>query len=149
MKYNSNKKAVVKLMFHIVLCTKYRKKVITENILQELKKIINSIFIKNKIKLVEFNGEEDHIHMLIDCPPTIDLKKIINVIKTVSSREIRKKFNFNKIFFYKKVFWSSSYFIASCGGVTIDTLKEYIKNQSPISTYPPPSKHGGGLRRKE
>lgn len=149
MKYNHNKQAVYKLMFHIVLCTKYRKKAITPEILLELKDMCNSIFIKNGIDLVEFNGEEDHVHMLIDCHPAVDLRKLINVIKTVSSREIRKRHNFGKLFYKKKVFWSPSYFIASCGGVTIEVLRKYVENQSGACLSPPASQatHGACGRK--
>lgn len=126
MKFNSGKGSVYKLIYHLVLCTKYRKKLINESVQNDIRLIINSILTKNGIVLMELNGEEDHIHILLDCPPTIELSKLINVIKTVSSREIKKK---HKALSKLNAFWSPSYFIATSGEATLEVLKNYIKNQ--------------------
>lgn len=80
--------------------------------------------------LIEFNGESDHVHLLLQYNPQTQPSKLINNLKTVSSRYLRKEFptEINK-FYYKKVLWTSGYFIASCGGVTVDDLKAYVQNQ--------------------
>ena len=69
-------------------------------------------------KLIEFNGELDHIHLLFQYYPQMDLSKFVNNIKSVSSRRIRSEFpdHVNQIY-WKDVLWNESYFIASCGGV--------------------------------
>ncbi len=85
--------------------------------------------------LIEFNGEADHIHVLFQYTPQIQLSKLVNNLKTVSSRYLRKEFptRTNK-FFWKDVLWNGSYFVASCGGVTVAQLKAYIENQNqPLS----------------
>ncbi len=66
---------------------------------------------------------------LLSC--TTELSKFVNNFKSVSSRKLRQEFpeQINK-FYWKEVFWNSSYFIASCGGVTISTLRKYIENQT-------------------
>ena len=76
------------------------------------------------------NGEEDHIHVLFEAPPQVELAKLINNIKTVSSRRIRKEFesHVNK-FYWKPYFWSNSYLILTTGGATIDVIKKYIQDQ--------------------
>lgn len=81
-------------------------------------------------KLVEFNGEEDHVHLLFQYHPDVELSKLVNNLKSVSSRKLRKEFAEHLEKFYRKdVFWSGSYFVASCGGVTVSTLKKYIEAQ--------------------
>jgi putative transposase len=76
---------------------------------------------------VEFNGEEDHVHLLINYPPHIQLSKLIANLKTVSSRLIRKEFRSEVNRYYRKsVFWTGAYFVASCGGVTVEELKRYV-----------------------
>ena len=81
-------------------------------------------------RLIEFNGEVDHVHILIQYNPQTELSKLINNLKTVSSRYLRKEFadEINKVY-WKDVLWTSGYFIASCGGVTVEELKKYIENQ--------------------
>lgn len=74
---------------------------------------------KWKSRIVEFKGESDHVHLLIDYNPKVQISKFVNNLKTVSSRLIRKEFEEQlKQVYSKPVFWSGAYFVASCGGVT-------------------------------
>jgi putative transposase len=83
--------------------------------------------------LVEFNGEADHVHLLISVNPKVQPSKLVNNLKTVSSRLIRKEFaeHLGKVY-RKPVFWSRSYCIISCGGAPISVLKHYIQQQAEI-----------------
>jgi putative transposase len=87
--------------------------------------------VKNgRARLIEFNGEEDHIYLLFQYYPQMDLSNFVNNIKSVASRRLRSEFPERVNEFYRSyVLWSSSYFIASCGVVTISTLRKYIENQ--------------------
>ena len=86
---------------------------------------------KWQCNLLEFNGESDHVHLLIDYKPDIALSKLIGNLKTVSSRLIRRDFPelSSKYFYNKPYFWAGAYFVASCGGVTINQLQQYVENQ--------------------
>jgi len=81
--------------------------------------------------LLEFNGETDHVHLLIRYHRQVQLSKFIANLKTVSSRLIRKEFDdyLSKVY-QKSVFWTGSYFVASCGGVTVEQLKKYVEQQA-------------------
>ena len=121
---------VYDLNIHLVLVTKYRKKVITKPILNRLSEIFTATCSKWRCEVVEFNGEPDHIHLLINFPPDVEVSKLVNNLKTVSSRLIRKDFSEQLGQVYSKpVFWSGAYFVASCGGVTIEQLKTYVEHQ--------------------
>ncbi|MGK7926414.1 MAG: IS200/IS605 family transposase [Spirulina sp.] len=124
----SRGRSVSDLKVHLVLTTKYRRNVFTGEMLCRLHKILESLLIKWECKLIEFNGEENHIHLLFQYHPNILLSKLVNNIKTVTSRKLRQEFaeQVNK-FYWKDVLWNGSYFVASCGGVTISTLKKYIE----------------------
>lgn len=126
-------RSVYDLNVHLVLVTKYRRKVINQAMLTRLNTIFQSTCSKWRSELREFNGEADHVHLLISYPPDLDLSKFINNLKTVSSRLIRKEFSGQVNRFYDKpVFWSGAYFVASCGGVTLEQIKAYVeKQQSP------------------
>ncbi len=121
---------VYDLNIHLVLVTKYRKKVITKPMLNRLSEILAATCRKWRCEVVEFNGELDHVHLLINFPPDVEVSKLVNNLKTVSSRLIRKDFSEQLGQVYSKpVFWSGAYFVASCGGVTIEQLKTYVEHQ--------------------
>lgn len=124
-------RSIYTLTVHIVFVTKYRRKVINQPILHRLKEIFEETCAKWSCTLVEFNAESDHAHLLVNFPPQVQISKLIANLKTVSSRLLRKEFHSELERIYSKpVFWSGSYFVASCGGVTIDQLKKYVEQQS-------------------
>lgn len=124
-------RGVSDLKAHLVLTTKYRRKVFTGDMLDRLDEILKELLPKWDCQLIEFNGETDHVNILFRYTPQTDLTKFINNIKSVSSRYLRKEFTQRIEQFYRKdVLWNGSYFIASCGGVTVETLKKYVEGQS-------------------
>ncbi len=134
--HKSSSGAVYNLKIHLVIATKYRYKVINAPMLKRLKEIFAATCVKWECTLVQLNGEADHIHALIDLNPKVAPSKFVNNLKTVSSRLIRKEFGEHLSCFYKKpVLWSIGYAVNSCGGASIDKIKDYIKNQNaPISS---------------
>ncbi|GAC1462716.1 MAG: IS200/IS605-like element IS609 family transposase [Chamaesiphon sp.] len=130
--YNKGFRSVYKLNAHIILVVKYRRKAINSEILKRLQEIFRDTLAKWESQLVEFNGEEDHVHLLIDYKPDIPLSTLIGNLKTVSSRLIRKEYPWleKKYFYNKPCFWTGAYFVASCGGVTVQQLKQYVENQN-------------------
>lgn len=130
--YVSHGRSVSDLKAHLVLTTKYRRKVINKAALERLHEIVESLMMQWDCKLVEFNGESDHIYLLFQYHPNITLSKLVNNLKSVTSRRLRQEFPEIEQSYHKDVFWNGSYFVASCGGVTISTLKTYIQNQDEI-----------------
>ena len=121
---------VYKLTYHLVLVTKYRKKCLSNEMLNRLEEIIKKNCTDWEIDLIEFNGEADHVHILLDMHPNIMPSKFINNLKTVSSRLIRKEFEEElKPYYWKPVLWTRAYCLLTTGGATIDVIRRYIKNQ--------------------
>src|SRR4028118_45389 len=121
---------VYQLSIHLVLVTKYRKKVIGKPMLKRLQVIFTDTCSKWDCTLKEFNGEADHVHLLIDINPKVQISAFANNLKTVSSRLIRKEFPDRCAkFFYKPVFWKIGYFVSSTGGASLETIKRYIHQQ--------------------
>ncbi len=106
-------------------------KIFKKEHLETMKEAFERVANKMGFEIVEFNGESDHIHLLIEYPPRLALSKIVNSLKGVSSRVLRKKYPiFQKEYWGDNVsLWSRSYFVASVGGAPIEILKEYIENQ--------------------
>lgn len=130
-KLDKTNNAVFSLVYHFIAVVKYRQKVFSQdNIISDLKTMIEKISIDFNVEVIEQEWGEDHLHLLFGAKPTLDITKYINVIKGQTARELRKKY---KDFLADKLwgdsFWSPSYFIATTGNVTIDILKEYIENQ--------------------
>ena len=133
--YTKGNRSVYSLNIHLVLVTKYRRRVITAEILQRLREIFDATCTKWRCTLKEFNGESDHVHLVISFPPDVQVSTLVGNLKTVSSRLIRKEFaDWISTFYKKPVFWSGAYFVASCGGVTLDHLKKYVEQQSSPSS---------------
>lgn len=130
--YRRGFRSVYKLTAHVVLVTKYRKKAINQERLTRLKEIFEQTLLKWDCLLVDFNSESDHCHLIVEFKPDVELSKLIANLKTVSSRLIRKEFpSVSQQYFYgKPYFWTGAYFVASCGGVTVEQLKTYVENQS-------------------
>jgi putative transposase len=130
MSKRSHHHAVYKLTYHLVLVTKYRHKVITPEILARLEHVFTLQCARWEVKLIEFNGESDHVHLLIEAHPSMEMAKFINSIKTVSSRLIRKEYKEHLApFYWKPYFWSRAYCLVSTGGAPLDIVQKYIQNQ--------------------
>ena len=121
---------VYKLTYHLVLVTKYRKKCLSNEMLNRLEEIVKKNCADWEIDLLEFNGEADHIHLLLEMHPNIMPSKFINNLKTVSSRLIRKEFEEElKPYYWKPVLWTRAYCLLTTGEATIDVIREYIQKQ--------------------
>ncbi len=132
MKYRLDKgsHSVYALQYHLVQCIKYRKKVLgDEKIMDLLRMKINEISQTFDVGVINMECDKDHFHMLFKAKPTLDIPKYLNAIKTITSREVRRKFPEIKKKLWKDMFWSRSYFLATTGQVTLDELKKYVESQ--------------------
>lgn len=129
--YKTNRHSCYNLKYHLVVVTKYRRKCINKELMNRLIEISNNTFDKWNCTILEINGGADHLHILFETPPQVQLSKLINNFKTVSSRLIRRDFaEYLAKFYWKPFFWSESYLVLSTGGATIDIIKQYIENQA-------------------
>ena len=119
--------SVSSLKTHLVFVTKCRRHVLTSEGLAILEKSFNDVAKKMNFQVVEFNGDSDHIHLLIEFPPKLSVSQMVNALKGVSSRRYGQA-NLPKPY-GKDSLWSPSYFASSVGGAPIETLKLYIQNQ--------------------
>jgi putative transposase len=99
-------------------------------VLNELREIFSDVCTDFEAELIEFEGEDDHVHLLVNYPPKVAVSALVNSLKGVSSRMIRKK-NYpeikNKL--WGGALWSPSYFAGSCGGAPISIIRQYIEQQ--------------------
>lgn len=118
---------------HIVFVPRYRRKVFDADAIGRLHRMFRIVCADFEADLVEFNGESDHVHLLVKYPPKIALSSLVNSLKGVSSRRIRTERKDIADRYWNGGLWSASYFVASCGGAPIEVLRRYIESQkSPI-----------------
>lgn len=115
---------------HLVFVAKYRKKIFTAKTLAALREIFASVCRDFESELTEMEGEADHVHLLVHYPPKIPVSKMVNSLKGVSSRLLRKKYPELLRHYWKGALWSPSYFAASCGGAPVSIIKQYIQSQN-------------------
>jgi putative transposase len=114
------------LHVHLVFVTKYRRGVFTDAHLTAMRPVLAAVCADFGAALVEFNGEDDHVHLLVEYPPTVQLSKLVNSLKGVSSRRLRQQFRLRT---HREHLWSPSYFAASCGGAPLAIIRQYVEQQ--------------------
>jgi putative transposase len=125
-----NNNAVFRLVYHLVLVTKYRKRVLAGAAIDRAKTLLEELCIAWGGRLLECSGESDHLHALIDMPPKARPSDVVNNLKTVLSRQLRKEFpGLRSAYRGKPVLWSPSYCLISAGGAPIEILQQYVENQ--------------------
>jgi putative transposase len=134
---------VYTLHAHLVFVTKYRRPVFTGDMLTSCEHLMADICVGLGGELREFNGETDHVHLLVHYPPSLAVSMLVNRLKGVSSRRLRQQYPTQiRKFLWGKHFWSPSYFAASCGGAPLTIIKQYIEQQNR------PDRPGNGLLRR-
>jgi putative transposase len=133
MDVRTGRHVVASLHVHLVFTTKRRGKVLLPEHLARLREIFASVCADFEVELREFNGESDHVHLLVFYPPKVRLSELVNSLKGVSSRRLKQEFpDINAFWSVRKsrgVLWSPSYFAGSVGGAPLSVLKAYIENQ--------------------
>jgi putative transposase len=115
----------------LVFVTKYRHDVFRANHLDRMAEVMAAVCQDFGCTLVEFNGEADHVHLLVNFPPTVALSRLVNSLKGVSSRRLRAEFpELARHYFKAKRLWSESYFAGSVGGAPLSVLRQYIESQA-------------------
>lgn len=116
---------------HLVFVTKYRHPVFTGAHLVRLEEIMRAVCADFECELAEFNGEDNHVHLLVDFPPKVAVSRLVNSLKGVSSRRLRQEFpELVRHYWRAQRLWSGSYFAGSVGGAPLSVVKQYIEQQN-------------------
>ena len=96
-----------------------------------MEEIMRAVCADFETELVEFNGEANHVHLLVNFPPKVALSKLVNSLKGVSSRRLHQEFpDLVRHYWRAQRLWSGSYFAGSVGGAPISVLRQYIEQQN-------------------
>ena len=127
--YRHGRSVVYALHVHLVFVTKYRRRVLDEAATATLRTIFARVCEDFGSELRACDGEDDHVHLLVEYPPTVLLPTLVNSLKGVSSRLLRQQRPDIVRCYWKNVLWSPSYFAASCGGAPLDIIRRYVEQQ--------------------
>jgi putative transposase len=136
---------VYALHAHLVFVTKYRRDVLSDLAIRDLRGIFAKVCRDFGAELVACSGADDHVHLLVTYPPTVALPKLVNSLKGVSSRRLRDLRPEVAGRYRQGVLWSPSYFVASCGGAPLSVIADYVRSQREPPKAPRPE--GRGFRR--
>jgi putative transposase len=126
-RYKSKNNIVYSCKYHIVWCSKYRRKVLVGEVEKRLKEIIQEIANELKIEIIEMETDKDHIHILCEIDPQFGVNKFVKLVKGRSSKILRDEFHHLKT--KLPTLWTNSYFVSTVGGASLEVIKQYIENQ--------------------
>ncbi|AKA07456.1 IS200/IS605 family transposase [Streptomyces noursei] len=116
---------------HLVFVTKYRHKVFNDAHLKRIEEIMRAVCADFECELIEFNGENNHVHLLVNFPPKFALSKLVNSLKGVTSRRLRQEYpELVRHYWRAQRLWSGSYFAGSVGGAPLSSVRQYIEQQN-------------------
>ena len=132
--YRRGRIGVSALHVHLVFMTRYRRGTLDEAMLSCCEKAMRKACAAFGAGLRDFNGEADHVRLLVDYPPKVAVSALVNSLKGVSARRLRSEFTgrVNRASMHGH-FWSPSYFAASCGSAPLNAIRQYIQQQRPAS----------------
>lgn len=115
---------------HLVFVTKYRRGALTSTILDDCESVMDKVCNDFGVSLREFEGEDDHVHLLIGFPPTVQLSRLVNSLKGVSSRHLRRWHSEHlERYLWGGALWSRSYYCGTAGGAPLDVIADYVRSQ--------------------
>ena len=123
--------SVFSVHLHLVFVTHYRRKVIDAQMLEKIEGMCAQVCKKMSCQIIEFSGESDHVHLLLDFHPKNSISAVVGSLKSSTSRMVKKEFpqQYAKHYCDKVAFWSNSYYVSSASGAPIEVLKKYIQSQ--------------------
>lgn len=142
----SNNNVVYRCHYHVVWCTKYRRKVITSldpalgnppyrtdqgrPVDERLQQIVRQVCTEHGCEVLELETMPDHVHLLVDCDPQFGINCLVRLVKGRTSHDLRA--GFPSLRTRLPTLWTNSYFVATVGGAPLALVKQYIANQRTI-----------------
>ncbi len=125
-KYRSTNKCGYPAKYHVIWCPKYRRRVIGGRVEVRLKEVIHEVVAECGGQVIQLETMPDHVHLLMEVPPTVALSGLIQKMKSHSSRQLRLEFPRLR---RGQALWSRSWFVSTVGGVPLEVVRRYVENQ--------------------
>lgn len=127
MNYKCNNNITYSCKYHVIWCSKYRRKVLVEEVGQRLKELIIGVASELRVDIIEMEIMPDHVHLLLEVDPQFGIHRAVKNIKGKTSKILRAEF----ISLRTRLpsLWTNSYFVATVGGAPLEVIKQYIESQ--------------------
>lgn len=125
--YKTNNHSNYSCQYHIIFCPKYRRKILVDGIDEKVKELFYEYQNELEYEVLDLEVMPDHVHALLDIPPTVTIANLIGNLKGKIAHQLRKEFPYLKT--RLPSVWTRSYFVSSVGAVTLEVVKKYIDNQ--------------------
>jgi putative transposase len=129
MEYRRSSHSIYDLKYHVVFCTKYRYRVLTDQIANRARDLIKEICSSNYVDIVSGSMSPDHIHLLLSISPHMSISQVVQYIKGKSSRKLQQEFEILRKRYWGQHLWARGYFAVTVGNVNSADIQEYIENQ--------------------
>lgn len=128
--WRTGRKCIFKNFVHLVFVPKYRRDVFSREMIESMREVFQETTKQMDCELIEFGGEDDHVHLMVSYPPKLALSNLVGKLKGKSSYVLRKTYwpQLKKKLWGAHL-WSSSYCVVSCGGAPLETIRQYIEDQ--------------------
>ena len=130
MRFKHNNNVTYSPKYHVVWCTKYRRKVLVLGSVSRLKEIISTVCKERTVDLISLEVMEDHVHMLVEVDPQYGIHRLVKQVKGRSSRFLRKEFDWMRT--RLPTLWTNSYFVSTVGGAPLSVIKQYVEQQKTV-----------------
>ncbi|MBK5247377.1 MAG: IS200/IS605 family transposase [Peptostreptococcaceae bacterium] len=129
--YNHNRRSKYLIKLHFVFAVKYRKRLLTESLNDDMLQIMSEIAKQKGFKIDTIQSDVDHLHVLVDISPSFSAFEMAHQLKQISTYRIYKKYRIElkKHFWKENTFWSDGYFVCSTGNASTETIRKYIETQ--------------------
>ena len=130
MEYRSNNNIVYSCKYHVVFCSKYRRRVLVDGVDERFREIAQQVADDLRFDIIEMEVMPDHVHMLLEVDPQLGIHKAVKRIKGRTSHDLREEFPWLK----RRIpsLWTNSYFVSTVGGAPLSIVKQYIENQKKV-----------------
>ncbi len=126
MAYRSTNKTVYSAKYHLIWCPKYRRRVLVGQVEIRLVEIIGEVCAEHGAEVIELETMPDHVHLLVEVPPSVPMSKFIGTLKGRSSRVLRQEFPHLRRL---PSLWTPSWFMSTVGGAPLEVVRRYVENQ--------------------
>lgn len=130
MNYKSKNKVVYSCKYHVVWCSKYRRKVLTDGIDTRLKDLVQSICAEINAEIFELEIQPDYVHLLLEVDPQYGINKAVRHIKGTTSHILRSEFP--SLRSRIPTLWTTAYFVSTVGNTPLSEIRQYIEDQNGV-----------------
>lgn len=130
MNYKSKNKVVYSCKYHVVWCSKYRRKVLTDGIDTRLKDLVQSICAEINAEIFELEIQPDYVHLLLEVDPQYGINKAVRHIKGTTSHILRSEFP--SLRSRLPTLWTTAYFVSTVGNTSLSEIRQYIEDQKGV-----------------